>query len=250
MNLVPLSLPVGAGALVNTVAILVFGSLGMVFGSRMSQRTRDALTDVLGLFTIVMGVQTAGAMNSQALGRAVPQGAGAVVVLVGLALGTVIGSGLALDHRLDQFAAWLQSKARGRGGNRMGEGFVTMTLVATIGPLTILGSMTEGLGGGPGQLFIKSVLDAVTALSFASAMGFGVVLAGVGVGLVEALLTFMGALLGGVVNPPIIDSITACGGIILVGLGVKLLRIRDVPVAGMLPSLVVAPVLVSLLSLW
>lgn len=238
------SLPVGTGAVVNTLAVVLGGLLGMLFGTHLSTRTRDALMDILGLFTIVIGIQTAAAMNSKELTSAVPGGAGAVVVLIGLALGTAIGSAMSLDAQLDRFAAWLQAKAHGRGGNRLGEGFVTMTLVATIGPLTILGSMTEGLGGGPGQLLVKSVLDAVTAISFASAMGFGVVLASVGIGLVEGVLILAGVALGGVLSTPIIESITACGGVVLLGLGIKLLRLRDVPVAAMLPSLVVAPLLV------
>jgi len=123
------------------------------------------------------------------------------------------------------------------------EGWLTASLLFCVGPLTILGSLNDGLGRGIDQLALKSVLDGFAAMAFAASFGIGVMFSAVSVLVVQGLLTLFGVLLGGLVPESHISALTATGGLLLAGIGLRLLRIRDVPVGDMLPALLVAPLL-------
>ena len=120
-------------------------------------------------------------------------------------------------------------------------GWLTASLLFCVGPLTILGSISDGLGRGIEQLTLKSVLDGFAALAFASTFGIGVLLSALSVGVIQGLLTIVGVLLGSVLPEAQIAALTATGGPMLAGIGLRLLRIREIPVGNMLPALVVAP---------
>ncbi len=126
------------------------------------------------------------------------------------------------------------------------KGWLGASLLFCVGPLTILGSLSDGLGRGIDQLLLKSVLDGFAALAFASTFGVGVLLSAVSVAVVQGALTVVGVLLGSVLPEPHILALTATGGLMLAGIGMRLLRIKDVPVADMLPALIVAPLLTQL----
>ena len=114
------------------------------------------------------------------------------------------------------------------------------------GPLTILGSLSDGLGRGIDQLALKAVLDGFAAMAFASTFGIGVLLSAVSIAVIQGSITLVGVLLGSVMPEPHIAALTATGGLLLAGIGLRLLRIKDVPVGDMLPALVVAPLLTHL----
>jgi uncharacterized membrane protein YqgA involved in biofilm formation len=126
------------------------------------------------------------------------------------------------------------------------EGWLSATLLFCVGPLTILGSINDGLGRGIDQLVLKSVLDGFAAMAFASTFGIGVLFSAVSVAVVQGLLTVLGLVLGEFLPEAHIAALTATGGVMLAGIGLRLLRIRDVPVADMLPALLVAPLLTTL----
>ena len=123
------------------------------------------------------------------------------------------------------------------------EGWLSASLLFCVGPLAILGSLSDGLGRGIDQLTLKSVLDGFAALAFASSFGVGVLLSAVSVGVVQGLWTVLGVVLGSLLPDAHIAALTATGGLLLVGIGLRLLRIRDVPVGDMLPALLFAPLL-------
>lgn len=130
-----------------------------------------------------------------------------------------------------------------RARERFIEGWLTASLLFCVGPLTILGSLSDGLGRGIEQLTLKAVLDGFAAMAFASSFGVGVLMSAVSVAVIQGLLTGVGVLLGSVLPDANIAALTATGGLMLVGISLRLLRIRDIPVANMLPALIVAPVL-------
>lgn len=134
------------------------------------------------------------------------------------------------------------------GRARFIEGFVTASLVFCVGPLTILGAISDGLGRGADQLFLKSVLDGFAGIAFAASFGWGVAASAIVVLVVQGFLTGVGALLGEVMNDVQITALAATGGVILVGLGLRLLKIKQVAVADFLPALVVAPLLAALVQ--
>lgn len=242
---------IGLGTLLNVVAILIGSALGVLIGHRLPERTRGTVTDAMGLVTLVIGALNVVALLDEPFKEAA--GAPLLVVLGALLIGGIVGSLLNIEHRLEQFGGWLQAHlGRGKDDSSRGrfvEGFVDASLIFCIGPLAILGSLSDGLGQGIDQLALKSILDGFGSLAFAASLGWGVAASALSVGIVQGLFTILGALLGSFLAAALISSITATGGVLLIGVGLRLLRIKAVPVGDMLPALVVAPLLTALVQL-
>ena len=232
----------GLGTLLNVVAILLGSLIGALLGERLPQRTADTITDAMGLIVLVVAGLNVVAVRDPALHAAV--GTAALLVVLGaVVIGGLIGSLANLEGRLEGLGGWLRRKLVRRDGAqpRFVEGFVTASLLFVIGPLGILGSISDGLGHGIDQLALKSVLDGVTAIAFASAFGWGVAASALAVGTYQAAWTLLGAAIGDLLPAAQLAAITATGGVLLLGTGLRLLRIRPIPVADLLPALLVAP---------
>lgn len=246
----------GIGTVVNVATVLVGSVIGVLVGHRLSQRTRDVVTDALGLVTLLIAASSATSVADPAWSRAVGESAPTLIVLGSLVVGGIVGSVLGIEQRLEGFGGWLQTtlQRRARGGTggadrqRFIEGFVTSSLVFCVGPLTVLGSINDGLGNGADQLFLKAALDGFAAIAFAASLGWGVAASALAVVVVQGSLTALGAVLGDVMPPAQVAALTATGGLMLVGVALRLLRIRQVPVGDLLPGLLVAPLLTTLVA--
>jgi uncharacterized membrane protein YqgA involved in biofilm formation len=240
----------GTGTVVNVATVLGGATIGVLLGNRLPVRTRDVVTDALGLVTLLIAGTSAVAVLDPALAREVGTSAPMLVVLGSLLVGGIAGSLLRLEARVESFGGWLQRRLSGEAGSverhRFIEGFVTASLLFCTGPLTILGSLNDGLGNGADQLYLKAVLDGFAAIAFAASFGWGVAASAVTVVAIQGSLTVVGALLGDVLPEAHLAALTAVGGLLLVGVALRLLRIREIPVADLLPALVVAPLLVQL----
>ncbi len=230
--------------------MLVGAGLGVLLGHRLIQRTRDVVTDGLGLVTLLIAALSAASVTDPALTSAIGSSAPMLVVLGSLLVGGIIGSVLRLEQRVEGLGGWLQSRLTSDRGSaerrRFVEGFVAASLLFCTGPLTVLGSLNDGLGRGADQLFLKSALDGFAALAFAASFGWGVAASVLTVVVVQGSLTLAGVLLGDVLPDAHVAALTAVGGLLLVGVALRLLRVREIPVADLLPALAVAPFLVAL----
>jgi len=226
------------GTLLNALTVTVGTLLGALIGGRFPSRIHDSLFGAIGLFTLLIGLL-------DAFGTKNP-----LVLLGALLLGALFGELLDLEGRLTRFGDRLQRRFS-RGGSTLSEAFVTSTLVFCVGPLTILGSLQNGLSGDIRDLAIKSTLDGFASVAFAATLGWGVLLS------VVVILLYQGGLSLGAqavepllrANPQTITELTATGGLILVALALKLLKIRDLRVANLLPALFFAPLIVVALAL-
>jgi uncharacterized membrane protein YqgA involved in biofilm formation len=239
----------GIGTLVNVATVLVGATLGVLLGNRLPTRTRDVVTDALGLVTLLIAGTSAMAVLDDDLADKVGDSAPMLIVLGSLLVGGIVGSLLRLESRVESFGGWLQGRlssgADSAERHRFVEGFVISSLVFCTGPLTILGSLNDGLGNGADQLFLKAALDGFAAIAFASSFGWGVAASALTVVVVQGSLTLLGLALGDVLPDAHLAAITATGGLLLVGVALRLLRVREIPVADLLPALLVAPVLVE-----
>lgn len=242
----------GIGTVVNVATVLVGSVLGVLLGNRLPVRTREVVTDALGLVTLLIAATSAVAVLDPALAAEVGDSAPMLIVLGSLLIGGIIGSLLGIESGVATFGGWLQRRLVGQTGSterqRFVEGFVASSLLFCTGPLTILGSLNDGLGNGADQLFLKSALDGFAAIAFAASFGWGVAASIVTVVAVQGGLTIVGLALGDVLPEAHLDAVTAVGGLLLVGVALRLLRVREVPVADLLPALVVAPLLVALVA--
>jgi uncharacterized protein len=240
----------GIGTLVNVTTVLLGAGLGVLAGHRLPERTRDVVTDALGLVTLLIAGTSAVAVGAPALTSYVGSSAPMLVVLGSMVIGGIVGSLLRLEARVEGLGGWLQARLAGDRGSverhRFIEGFVVSSLVFCMGPLTILGSLNDGLGLGADQLFLKSALDGFAAIAFAASFGWGVAASALTVLVVQGGLTVAGLLLGDLLPDAHVAALTATGGLLLVGVALRLLRIREIPVADLLPALVVAPVLTQI----
>jgi uncharacterized membrane protein YqgA involved in biofilm formation len=243
----------GLASLVNVTTVLLGATAGVLLGNRLPVRTRDLVTDALGLVTLLIAGTSAMAVLSPDLSDEVGDSAPMLIVLGALLLGGITGSLLRLEQRVERFGGWLQSRLAGPRSGAAGsverarfiEGFVVSSLVFCTGPLTILGALNDGLGNGPDQILLKSVLDGFAAVAFAASFGWGVAASTITIIVIQGGLTLVGLGLGDVLPDAHLAAITATGGLMLVGVALRLLRIREIPVADLLPALLVAPLLVA-----
>lgn len=240
---------IGLGTVANVVTVAVGALVGLLFGSRIPDRTKDLITATLGLITLTLGLQSAFSMNSDALAGVVGKG-GLLVVIAALLFGGILGSWLRIEDRLESAADVIRARfARNGDAAQFVDAIVTPTLLFCVGPLTVLGSLSDGLGRGADQLLVKAVLDGFAAIAFASTLGVGVLFSAVLVGLLQGGLTLLGFLLGDFLPLAHIDALTATGGVILMALSLRLLKVKSIPVGDMLPALLVAPVIVQVAAM-
>jgi len=224
-----------SGTLFNALTVLVGGLLGTFLGDRLPERLRENVVRGVGLFTLAMGTKFA--IDTSNL----------LYMLGSILLGGVIGSLWGVDRRLTELGAALQRRFAARGGGgTVAEAFVTAAIVFCVGPLTFLGSIQNGLTGDASLLVIKSVLDGFTATALAAALGWAVLLT------IAVILVYQGGLalgaasLAHALSDAQLREMNAVGGLLILGVGLKLLEIRDVKVADFLPAILVAPLLVAI----
>jgi len=242
----------GAGTALNVGAILVGSGLGVALRGRLPERTRNTVTDAVGLLVLVIGGLNLAALTDPAYQRAVSESGTLLVVLGALVIGGIVGSLLRLEDRLEGLGAVLQRRLAGDGSTesraRFVEGFVSASLVFVVGPLAVLGALSDGMGRGIDQLALKATLDGFASLAFAASLGWGVAASALSVAVVQSILTLLGALLGGLLPAALVASVTATGGVLLLGVGLRLLQVKAVPVGDMLPALIAAPALTALVD--
>ena len=237
---------VGFGTAVNIATIIGGASLGVLVGARMLLRTRTLITEVLGLITILGAVSALAPMWSSRYVDALPKGWTLLAILGSLLIGGLIGSALNFESKLDSIGESLRKKFGAHEESTFVEGFVSASLLFAIGPLAILGSISDGMSTGVDQLLLKSSLDFFAAMAFASSLGWGVALSSLPVGIYQFFWTAVGLLLGAILAPYQIAAMTAVGGVLLIGIALRLLKIREIAVANLLPALALAPLLALL----
>ena len=236
----------GLGTAVNVATVLSGTGLGLLAGPRLPERFRVTVLQGVGLATVALGIANAASTRNLAF------------PLAAIVVGGLLGELLRVEDRLEGVGSWLRRRlgVGGAGvdgdssdqGRRFVEGFVSASLLFCVGPLTILGSISDGLGRGNEQLLVKSVLDGSVALILASTLGVGVGLSAFSVLVVQGGITAAAGLLAEVLDERMIDELTATGGIIILGIALRLLDLKPVRVGSFLPALVLCPVLVALFA--
>jgi len=222
------------GTLLNLVTVLAGGLVGLILGDRLPTRLRENVVAGVGLFVLVMGMKFA--IDTASL----------LYLLGAIVIGGVIGSLWGIERRLNAFGESIQRRVAAPGAtSTVAEGFVTASIVFCVGPLTFLGAIRNGLTGDGSLLLIKSVLDGFTAIAFAATLGWGVLLSLFVILLYQGGLAAGASLFAGLLSDAQVREMSAVGGLLLVGVGLKLLRVRDVQVADYVPAIVIAPLLVA-----
>lgn len=227
------------GTLVNVLTVLLGSGLGVLIRGRLPGRMQRIIVQGVGLVTLFIGFSMAGSLGSAA-GGAVD---GVILGLLALVLGGVLGEALGLEEHLERLGDLL--KARFRGGGGFTEGFVAASLLFCVGPMTLIGSINNGLVGDPTLLLIKSTLDGLSSIALAASFGPGVAASALVVLVYQGGLALAAGGLAAALPDPASDPrvllVTGVGGLMILGLGINLLELTRVRVASFLPALVLAP---------
>ncbi len=236
----------GFGTIINIVAIILGSLIGILLGKKFKEDTKNLITDVLGFITLISGAAAIYSIWNVDFVKAVPTGWTLLTVLGALLLGAIVGSVVNIEARLEKAGEKLKSKFDPNGASPFVDGFVSASLIFAIGPLAILGSISDGMGTGIDQLILKSMLDFFAAIAFAASLGWGVAVSAVAVGVYQGIWTLLGFGLGSILSDYQIAAMTAVGGVMLLGIAMRLLKIRDIAVGNLLPALAIAPALALL----
>lgn len=230
------------GTIINVVAILVGGAVGMLFGARLSEKLKATVIAGMGLFTAAVGLQMFLKTENP------------LVVLGALILGAILGEWWDIEARLQSLGVWLEKRLSGNsegGSSRFVRGFLTASLLFCIGPMAILGSISDGLTGDYSTLAIKSVLDGFASVAFASSLGVGVLFSALPVFVYQGGVSLLASQLNTIVTTTMMAELTATGGVLLVGISISsLLELKKIHVGNFLPALAVSPVIVYIISLF
>lgn len=242
---------IGLGTLINFFAIVVGAVIGTLLGDRLSNRTRNVVTDALGLMTLLVGGLSIIDITKPEFQSELGPGMPVLVVLGSLILGGITGSIWRLEDRFESIGKKLKNSLNKKiktNDSNFVEGFVSASLLFVVGPLAILGSISDGLGKGIEQLALKSSLDFFASIAFAASLGIGVAFSALAVGIYQGIFTLLGFGLGDILSEAQVIALTVTGGLLLIGVSFRLLKIKQLPVADLLPALFYAPILVAIVT--
>lgn len=219
------------GVLINVCTVIVGSTLGLLFKKSISKKYSDAVMTGIGLCVILIGIQ------------GMLKGENILISIISMVIGTLIGTALDIDGKLNGAGDWLSKKIRTKdeGKNSLAEGFVTASLVFCIGAMTILGSLDAGLKGDNTTLITKSILDLFSSMMLSASLGIGVIFAALFVFLFQGAIVLLAGFLEPFLDAAVIAEITCVGSIMIFGLGLNLSGISKIKVANYFPALILVP---------
>ncbi|SMP67171.1 DUF554 domain-containing protein [Anoxynatronum buryatiense] len=214
------------GTIVNSLAILLGGCLGLLFQKGIADRFKNTVMQALGLSVLMIGMS--GALKSENI----------LLLIFSLVVGSLVGEALKVEDKLTAFGKWMEARS-GRGEGQVARGFVATSLIYCVGAMAIVGALESGLTGNHETLYAKSLLDGVSAVIFASTLGVGVLLSALSVLVYQGAITLAAGALAVVLVDAVILEMSAIGGLLIVGIAVNILEIKRIPVGNMLPAVFV-----------
>lgn len=227
------------GTAVNVLTVLAGSAIGLAAGARLPERFSRLVMQAVGAFTMLIGIQMA---------READGAPALLIVLFGLITGALAGEFLDLAGRLDRLGHGLQQRLA-PAKQKFTEGFVTASLLFCVGPMTVIGSIQEGLQGDATILLTKAAMDGITSTALAAALGPGTAFSALTVLVYQGTLTLAAGLARDLLTGAVIESITAAGGLMMMCLALNLWGAAEIRVANLLPGLITAPLLAAVFNI-
>lgn len=224
----------GLGTIINVATVIIGSGLGLLLRNRLSDVYKSIILQGVGILTLVIGMQMALKTSN------------ILILLISVIVGGLLGQLMRLEENLEMLAGRIKNKFARHDDAYFSEGFISASIIFCVGPMTILGSINDGLYGDINLLAIKSVLDGFTALALTTTFGIGVIFSIFTIIVVQGGITFSALLIEQFFNDLMINEMTAVGGVLIVGIGFILLEIKKIKVATFLPAIAIAPLLVML----
>ena len=212
------------GSIVNALSVIIGSIIGICFGSFLSEKIRKAIFQIVGLFTLALGIQMSLKTNQF------------LILLVILILGTIIGESLSIEKAIESLSNKLKIKLKSEN-KLFSEGLITAFLLYCVGSMTFVGSIEEGIHQDRTLMYTKSLMDGITSILLASSFGTGVLFSAIPLLIFQSALTLGAHYFESYLHPELITEISAVGGIIIIGIGLNILEITKIKVSNMLPAL-------------
>lgn len=223
------------GTIVNVIAIFLGCSLGFILKSKFPEKIGKIVMQALGLASLLIGIQMALKTNN------------ILLLIFSLVIGGVIGEIIGIEEGLERFGERIKLKLKSdTTSEKFVEGFVTTSLLYCVGSMAIMGALKEGISGNPDILYTKSLLDGLTSIAFTAAMGIGVLFSVIPVFLYQGGITILARLIKDFLSPEVINEMTAVGGILILGIGFELLKIKKIKIGNLLPAILISAFLAAI----
>ncbi len=215
------------GTIVNALAIIAGSLLGLLFSKGIPENYKEIILSGVGLSVILIGIRSALVSNNL------------MVIIFSVIVGALLGEWLNIEKKLESLGAFLESKvvAKSNDSKSFARGFVTASLVFCVGSMAIVGSLESGLTGNHQTLFAKSVLDGVTSIIFASAMGLGVMFSSAAVFIYQGMITITAVFMKSFLVPATIEQMTSVGGLLIMAIGFNMLKVTAIRVGNLIPAI-------------
>lgn len=229
----------GLGTIINVTCIVAGGLLGYLAGNRLKEHIRETLMTMTGIGVVMLGAGGALAkMLTLEEGSFSTQGT--IMMIVSLALGAVLGEILQIEGKILRFGEWLKVKSHSTGDNAFVGGFVHASCTVCIGAMAVIGSFQDGISGDYATLAAKGLLDAIIICVMAASQGKGCIFSAIPVGIWQGLLTLFAFFVGGSLPAASLDNLSLVGNVLILCVGLNLIREKQIRVANVLPSILVA----------
>ncbi len=216
------------GTIFNSIAVIIGGLIGTIFKKKIPEGLQKLLMDALGLICLPLGMEMA------------IKGEKFLALVFSIVVGAIIGELLGIHEWLENLSLKIEKKFA-KEQNTFAKGFLTATLLYCIGPMTIMGSLQDGLGQPPQILYTKALLDGTASIALASALGVGVVFSAISVLIVQGSITLFAKFISPLFTTLVVQEMTAVGGVLILGIALNLLNIKQIKVANLLPALFLIP---------
>ncbi|MEC9485395.1 MAG: DUF554 domain-containing protein [Candidatus Izemoplasma sp.] len=215
-----------SGVLVNVFAIIFGGSIGLILNRGLNERVKKVIMQGVGLSVIIIGI--AGALTIKS----------PILMVVSLVVGGLIGSLIQIESRLDRLGKRIERTFK-NDNNGFAKGFVWATLIYCVGAMAIVGSLEAGLNGDNTTLYIKAILDGVTAIIFAATLGFGVIFSSISVFIYQGAIVLLGYQIEPYLTEHLINEVSAIGSVLIMAIGINILEIKHIHVGDLLPAIII-----------
>ena len=215
------------GTIINCIAVIIGSFLGITLGKFYTEEMKEITTKAIGLITIIIGIQMSFASTLTEVQF--------LIMMFSLVIGAIIGVILQIEDNIDRFGNWLKSRARSTDSTFV-EGFVVASIIYETGPMAILGAIKDGVNQEIDLLIIKSGLDGIMSIALTASLGIGVIFSIIPMALYQGSITILASLIGSELSSTVQSMIYAVGGVLILGLGIRILEIKEIPVGNMVPS--------------
>lgn len=233
------------GTIINTVAIIIGGLFGMLFGNFLKERHQESLTMACGISVLFIGISGALEGMLSVEGNSIVT-ANSMLIVICLAIGALIGEILNIEDKFERFGEWLKQKSGNAKDKRFVEGFVTASLTVCIGAMAIVGSIEDGLTGDYSILAIKAILDFIIIMVMTTSMGKGAAFSAIPVCLFQGSITLLASFIEPLMTPLALSYLSLVGNVLIFCVGVNLVWGKKVRVANLLPGVVIAVIMAFL----